>query len=99
MDNNSTTYRRSTGSEGMFLGLIVFFGLMLGYLIYSNTPPAENELPQPAVPPDQETREKISQLQLNFSLFDHLSFDQLKIFGEVPVQPGEVGKENPFAPF
>lgn len=90
--------QKTGGSENLFIGLIIFVGLALAYIFYSNSVP-------PSIDPSLESsaREqfdpKIETLNLDFSVFDHILFKQLKIFGIIPVKPGQTGRENPFAPF
>lgn len=86
-----------TSSDNLFAGLIIFVGLALGYFFYSN---ASNPVaPAPSVSSRQEIPADINSVHLDFSIFNNVLFQQLKVFGAVPVSPGQSGRDNPFAPF
>lgn len=86
-------------SDNLYAGLILLFALVLGYVLYSSAIfPVAVEEPVVQVARD-EMLSKIDSINLNFSIFDLVSFKQLKIFGLIPVKPGETGRDDPFAPF
>lgn len=88
---------RPSSSENIFLALIIVAGLMIGYILYTNMPVAAPEIEPVPVPADEGVMAKIEKIKLDFSVFDNILFKELKIFGEIPVIPGEMGRENPFA--
>ncbi len=82
-------------SEKLFVILILFFGLAVAFLLASN---AET----PAIVETAMVREispELSSANLNFSIFDSILFKQLKVFGIIPVSPGQTGRDDPFRPF
>lgn len=82
-------------SEKLFVILILFFGLAVAFLLASN---AE----APSVVETAIVREispELSSAKLDFSIFDSILFKQLKVFGIIPVNPGQTGRDNPFLPF
>lgn len=90
--------QKTGSSENLFIGLIIFIGLALAYIFYSNAAPVSiDPLLEPSV--REQIDPKIETLSLDFSVFDHILFKQLKIFGLIPVKPGQTGRDNPFAPF
>ena len=82
-------------SEKLFVILILFFGLAVAFLLASN---AE----APSVVETAIVREispELSSAKLDFSIFDSILFKQLKVFGIIPVNTGQTGREDPFRPF
>ena len=87
--------------ENLYAILIIIFGVVLGYIFYSNqlffpeiaTPALEGTRPDEA-----ENVTKLENVSLDFSIFDNIIFKELKIFGEIPVVPGVTGKNDPFSP-
>jgi hypothetical protein len=78
---------------------IIVLGVLGGYIFYSMLiKGSATELPPPAAVQDN-TLFKFKDLSLDFSIFDDLRFKSLKIFGESPVQPGQTGRTDIFAPF
>lgn len=78
---------------------IMVLGIIAGYLFYSLTIKGNNVgIPPPAAAQD-DTLSKFKDISLDFSIFDDLRFKSLKIFGELPVQPGATGRVDIFAPF
>ena len=81
--------------EKLFVILILFFGLAVAFLLTSSaeTP----SLVETAVV--REIPAELRSLNLNFSIFDQVLFKKLKVFGIIPVNPGQTGRDNPFRPF
>jgi hypothetical protein len=78
---------------------IIVLGVVAGYLFYSmSIKGSAAEIPPPVVAPN-DVLSKFKELDLDFSIFDDLRFKSLKIFGESPVQPGQTGRADIFAPF
>lgn len=88
-----------SNSGSLFVGLIIFLGLIVGYFMYSG---GVAFVSQPSfvsvTSPDQEKITKLESINLDLSIFDKIAFKQLKIFGSIPVNQGKVGKSNPFSP-
>ncbi len=93
-----TNTPKTVGSENLFIGLIIFLGLGVAYVLYSGSTLATID---PSLQPSarESFASEIETLSLNFSIFDRILFKQLKIFGVIPVKPGQTGRDNPFAPF
>lgn len=78
---------------------IVVIGIIAGYFFYTSFIKEEFvEIPLPAAIQDG-TLSKFKDLSLDFSAFDDSRFKSLRIFGESPVQPGQTGRTDIFAPF
>ena len=86
-------------SENLFMGLIIFAGMAIAYLLYSNLAPIAPSDFSPPVSARAEIAPEIETMSLDFSILDHILFKQLKVFGIIPVSSGQTGRENPFAPF
>ncbi|MBI2057696.1 MAG: hypothetical protein HYT63_01800 [Candidatus Yanofskybacteria bacterium] len=86
-------------SENLFIGLIIFAGLAMAYLFYSNLVPAAPSDFSAPTSARAEIASEIETINLDFSVLDHILFKQLKVFGTIPVSSGQTGRENPFAPF
>ena len=41
----------------------------------------------------------LSKANIDFSIFNSAQFKQLKVFGELNVQGGQTGRDNPFVPY
>lgn len=89
--------KKQTQTEKLILGLIIIVGLVGGYFYYSSSDRiAGVELNPPTIGKDLE---KIKNITFDFTIFDKISFKELKIFGEFPVPMGDEGKQDLFAPF
>ncbi len=94
-------YSSQTGSKNLYAILIIIFGAVLGYILYSNQlfyPEIVAPSLETVRPDDAETVTKLENVALDFSIFDNIIFKELKIFGEIPVTPGVIGKNDPFSP-
>lgn len=84
-------------SEKLFIILILFFGLAVAYLLGSNAEaPAVGET---AAVVRGEIPAELKTISLNFSIFDSILFKKLKVFGIIPVTPGQTGRIDPFLPY
>ena len=75
-------------SEKLFTILILFFGLAVAFLLASN---AET----PAIVETAVIRDispELGSINLNFSIFDSVLLIKLKVFGIIPVNPGQTGR-------
>ena len=78
---------------------IAALGFIAGYFYYSQTL-SDQALPiYPIIIPADDNLIKFKDLKLDFSALDNLTFKNLRIFGESPVQPGATGRGDIFAPF
>ena len=77
--------------------IVIAVGLVLGYLFYLQSD-IETEILINL--PDQKTDniDKLSNLNVDFFIFDDERFKALQIFGELPVSPGITGRKDIFAP-
>jgi len=82
-------------SEKLFIILILFFGLAAAFLLASNAeaPLLRETGTAREIPAD------LRSIKLDFSIFDSILFKQLKVFGIIPVTPGQTGREDPFRRF
>ena len=97
----ATPFQSKSSSDNIYTVLIVIFGLVLGYILYSNAliPLADNgENEIAVVPPDAENIARLEAIKFDFTIFDNIIFKELRIFGEIPVIPGVTGKADPFSP-
>lgn len=93
----SLSLSKKSDSERLFIILILFSGLAISFLIAFNTAaPSVEQLPTAI---RGEISPELRTINLDFSIFDDILFKQLKVFGVIPVEPGQTGRENPFAPF
>lgn len=77
--------------------LIIFIGIIVGYIYYSQMISPQEE---PTLAPAEKNGLSIFRnIKFNFNIFSTTAFTNLKIFGESPVDSGQIGKENLFAPF
>ena len=88
--------KTSNQTEKFIIFLIITIGIVSGYFYYSSAAGEVSAVPIPTIDRDLRKFEKIS---FDFSIFDKVSFKELKIFGEQPLKPGTEGKINLFAPF
>lgn len=84
----------TSSSDRLFFGLIIFVGLVVAYIFYSNhTPPVIGD-PAPA----SELEAKMQALNIDFRLLDRISESGLEVYGDIPVRPASGGKDDLFAP-
>ena len=82
-------------SSNIFGLLILVVGIVAGYIFYSN-------LLKPAVPTAPRSYDDLLRyrdLVLDFTVIDRGEFENLKVFGQLPVEPGATGRQDIFAPF
>lgn len=87
--------KTSNQTEKVIIFLIIMVGIVGGYFYYSSVVEEVSVIPAPVLSRDLREFKKIS---FDFSIFDKVSFKELKIFGEHPLKPGTEGKANLFAP-
>ncbi len=75
--------------------LIILLGLLVGFIYYNGL---ESSV-VPAAPREYPELLRFNSINLDFSVIDRLAFDNLKIFGDLPVRPGATGRNNLFTPF
>ena len=87
---------RQKSSTKTMLIMMVFLGIAAGYIFYFQTlkDQALSIAPMPIRTGDDLT--KLKDKKLNLTVFNNNIYKTLRIFGEVPVDPGIVGKENLF---
>lgn len=92
-------FKSKPSPENIYAFLIVLFGVVLGYILYSHQLFSITEPVSMTVrPPDTENMAKLEAVKLDFSIFENIIFQELRVFGEIPVTPGTTGKDNPFSP-
>jgi hypothetical protein len=79
----------------ILLYLIVLLGVVLGYLYNSQANPAASVPPVP-VKVQLTTLQPLANLKIDYSLLTSTQFQQLQVFGELPVRPQSGGRGNPF---
>ena len=79
----------------IILYLIMLLGVVLGFLYTSQVNPAAQV---PPVPANYEltSMRGLDTLKIDYSMFSSEQFQQLRIFGSLPVQPQSGGKTDPF---
>ena len=82
----------------IILWAIVIFGIVAGYLYYSQVLKQVVPLQPPTIPAG-DTLAKFKDVKFDFSIFNDARFKALQVIGEYPVQPGATGKADLFAPF
>ena len=85
------------GQSRMALAFIIFMGLVMGYLGYS-----QSREPLVILGPsdgDADSMEIFSGFTVDFSILEDPDYKMLEIFGESPVNPDVTGEKNdPFEP-
>lgn len=82
-------------SSNVFGLLIIILGIIAGYIFYTN-------LIKPAIPVAPRAYEdllRFRNVSFDFSVIDRAAFENLSVFGELPVRPGSTGRQDIFAPF
>lgn len=87
--------KTSNQTEKIVIFLIIMVGLVGGYFYYSSVAGEAGIIPVPTLSRDLREFKNIS---FDFSIFDKISFKELKIFGEHPLEPGTEGRTDLFAP-
>ena len=96
----SNKLKTKSNTDNLFAGLIIFVGLVLGYVLYSSYPEGLfGTVTIPFAPRLDDLGQKVEKLDLRFAVLDRIASSQLEIFGELPVVPGATGKEDLFSPF
>jgi hypothetical protein len=81
----------------LFSILIVIVSVVAGYLYYSSMEITISVGSEALVIPKDDLM-NYENVNLDFSILDNEKFTNLQTIGEVPLQPGDVGKKNIFAP-
>lgn len=80
----------------LFVALIIVIGIAIGYFYYSQV----LKLSEPTIPPspisNQDDLKVFRDLSINFGLLDDPLYINLKVVGEMPVNPGFTGKKDIF---
>jgi len=81
--------------SSLILYLIMVFGFALGWLYVGQS---DQSALAPQVPAALQltTLKQVQNLKIDFSILSDPQFRALRAYGELPVQPGAGGKENPF---
>ncbi len=91
---------KNSSISPILLLLIIVLGVLGGF-IYNNqiTPAADERIkPMKSISPD-DTLSKLRNSRMDFSILEDETFKSLKVFVELPINPGETGRENIFLPF
>lgn len=87
-----------TSPSKLYIALIVLIGIAGGYVAYGQwVKPAEEVIPPPPVS-SQDTLKAFENLKINFSVLNDAAYKDLVVSGESPVNPGDTGKKDLFAP-
>lgn len=83
--------------------LVVVFGVGFYYLFGSKTGVIVGAGVDPAVQKMQTDLGELQKIRNGLlpsleKLFDDVRFQELKQYGDVPVEPGKIGRDNPFQP-
>ena len=79
----------------VLLYLIMLLGFALGFLYNSQLDPSAVVTPIPAQF-ELTSLKSLQNLKIDYSVLASDEFKQLRIFGQLPVQPQAGGKSNPF---
>lgn len=79
----------------VILGFIIFIGVAVGYLFYSQSSEILIDLGAGDIDPNLQYFESA---KLDFSVLNDERYKALEIYGETPVNPGVTGRKNIFAP-
>ncbi len=88
------------GQNKFILYLIVALGFIAGYYYHTAFNVAK-PIPLPAnllQSGKSDTLAPFKNLQIDFGILDNNRYRKLQIYGEQPVNPGQTGKRNLFAP-
>jgi hypothetical protein len=77
--------------------IIVAIGMVMGYIFYLQTD-TETEILINTQGQGTDGIDRLSNLSVDFSIFDDERLKALQIFGELPVSPGITGRKDIFAP-
>ena len=83
-------------NPNLLLYLVIGIGFIGGYFYNSQLGEADSEAPQPQVITD--FVEKYKDFNIDFSVLVDPKINELQVFGEAPVLPGEIGKVDIFEP-
>ena len=79
----------------ILLYLIMTLGFVVGFLYNNQADPSANVAP--VSPKFQLASLKgLDTLKIDYSILNQPQFQQLRVFGQIPVQPGAGGKTDPF---
>lgn len=87
----------------VYVGILVVAWTIVGIVVYQNffggtsSPPVININLPVSVTPNNNQPNVNAPTTLNSELFGDPRFMNLKIYGEIPVEPRGLGKPNPFA--
>ena len=88
------------GIGGIFLILIVIMGILAGFIYNSQVTASPNPNIKDMKPiSPEDALSKLKNSKLDFSILENETFTNLKTIGDIPVIPGETGRDNIFAPF
>lgn len=79
---------------GIFGLLVIILGLAAGIIYYTSL--VKPPVPQP--PRSYSDLLEFQNMSFDFSVMDRESFENLQVFGAIPVLPGVTGREDLFAP-
>lgn len=77
----------------LLLYFIILLGLVGGYIFYSSSVPGSIEAPKSS------DLDRLKNAKIDFAILNNEKYRSLKIFGEMPVNPGSTGKPDLFSGF
>ncbi len=80
----------------LILFLTVIIGFAAGY--FYHTQAGSQEFVEPLPPGGASDFQKLKDLKVDFKLLEDQRYKALRVYGELPVNPGLHGKQDPFAP-
>lgn len=86
-----------TSQTNLFTILIIVVGIVGGYLYYAQVD-ITLELPASTVVQSKDDLTQFENININFSVLDDERFKNLRVQGESPVDAGQTGKRDIFAP-
>ena len=79
----------------LILYIIILLGFAGGYVFYTQGTVEEIFVP---LAEENDSIDGLKDLNIDFSVLNSEKLKSLKIFGEFPIQPGQTGKRDIFAP-
>ena len=83
------------GQNKLLLYIIILSGFIAGFIFYTQAGVTVPDIPVYSVSEDD--LGKLKDLEIDFTSFSSSHINNLKLFGEYPLVPGELGKTDVFS--
>lgn len=91
-----------TKKQRILVIVLVLVILVVAVVIWWTLAPPKEEVSETLTPAALKPEAKLMRkmpTKLDFSIFDHPWFKKARIHGDLPVEAGVTGRENPFKPY